>query len=147
MSEPIESVDEWDACPAGELNRVVRRLRSQRRDLKTAKFVASGGALVCVIVLGLMFARHQHDAVCADVQSKLNGYIAGDLNPDVSESIRRHLEICPKCESAYRHLTAGVSGVSLPCNCPHCVAARRNLPDDSSLATASFAGKSGQAAP
>ena len=90
---------EWEACPAGALQGLSKRLRFRRR-IRTIRNCA---AVVVVLMLGvsalsitLMPARHG-PLTCREIQAKAGDYLANRLSPAVHEEFREHIGHCPHC--------------------------------------------------
>jgi hypothetical protein len=106
--------DEWIPCAQGELQRMVGRNRSARRNRSIAQ-VASLGA-VCMALWGGWLLTSQrgenaamgHDyagIACGDVYTQLGPFAKGTLDPATSEQIRQHLLVCPECGPIYEQMT------------------------------------------
>lgn len=128
--------DEWGPCAAGELQRMVARDRSSRRNRTLTKAVSAGA--VCLVLLGGVVLTSQRQPVeeavpvgnglagisCGAVYFQLGSYIAGDLDAAKSEQIRQHLELCPKCRRSYEQMAAKPvvfnAGTCTDPTCRHC---------------------------
>ena len=125
---------QWDACPAGTLRHLSRRLRVAKRN----RLLGRSGAALAVIVLmaagvwAMLPAdwpfSSQHDITCSEVQAALHLYAAGRLPVSTSEQITAHLRVCPACAAKWRQMQAGSLGDTNNVSFPTQVAGRGQLP-------------------
>lgn len=99
--------DRWDACPEGELARMVGGLRAgKRKQVVNRAAAVSAVALVVLTAVGLTAAllRDGRDGAsaaapiaCTRVHELLPAYVAETLGPDMMRRISVHLQHCEKC--------------------------------------------------
>ena len=110
---------DWDACPAGELTKMVQARSAQRRRKTVDRLaVVAAGALVCLAIGGFTLGlftpepdaggRHG-DLACSEVLPLLPGYIEGEIDDDQQRRVAAHLEHCPGCKSRYEQMMQQVS--------------------------------------
>ncbi|TWU06598.1 hypothetical protein CA54_49950 [Symmachiella macrocystis] len=112
MSENQSNANEWQACPQGEMGRLVVGLRGKRR---TRQSMVIGGTASAVIVLLLvgnfainkMQSPEMADLACHDVESMADKYVSGKLGPAETEHVRLHLENCRRCREKIAKLQKG----------------------------------------
>ncbi len=104
--------DSWDACPPGELTRMVRRIDIRRRREALKRM---GGVAAAVVVVGLGgYAAtewlggpreyHYGGIACSEVMRRMPDYMASRLPADLMRRIGVHLEKCPNCGPRYRQM-------------------------------------------
>ncbi len=110
--------DQWEECPAGELQRVVRRAKNQRRDRIAARSIAAAG-LVAICLLGGLLVVQQlaklRDPLiagirCSEVREKLPQFAS--LQAAKQDQIKSHLAHCEHCRSMAAEMGMQVSEVS-----------------------------------
>lgn len=150
MNDRRSTSGQWDSCPPGELQKLATRLRWRRRDRSVAKAVGLTGALIAFLFVGglavqqfrgpLDGAHLYGDVSCREVQANIQQYVAGQLDPQLADRIRIHLEQCPECGPPFRRMMAEmkqeVSFSPVPasdpaCSCGHC--RQHSLKTDSRL--------------
>ena len=125
--------DSWDACPSGELARMVEARNAQRRRrVMDRAAVVAACLMVCVAMggfaLGIFSPDHSAPGggasyggiACADVADCLPAYIAAErqdvanthLDEGTIASITEHLTHCPACRRHYEQ-TKLQQGISL----------------------------------
>ncbi len=101
--------EQWDACPAGELQNLAadQRRRGRRKFLGAA----SAGGIVCVIAAAVVVSGRlsseqttPRDLTCAQTGSLLQAYARKTLGSQESELVAEHLKNCPECQRAYRDI-------------------------------------------
>ena len=96
--------DQWEACRPGEIGGVVQRLQSRRR----ARTVQQGAGIAAILFVAVVSGFYSlgllsgTDAVGseithAEVLRNAESYLAGLLNAETEEKIRRHLAHCRHC--------------------------------------------------
>ena len=114
MSTQSQQRDEgsWEPCPAGALQQLSGRLAARRRhrQLTMVGQWTVGTTLAVILLVTGSFVVHQFSQnnfgglACSDVKTQLVAYRAGDLDADLTERIRVHLENCPMCDQKYRDM-------------------------------------------
>jgi len=120
--DQTDEQDDWAACPAGEIQQMVRRERTRRTKRKVAQF-SSATAIVAVLVMGVVVGgRHWFDQQtkpptpsaadqliagisCSDVVEHLPAYVNDTLDRESHEIYERvfaHLQKCHKCDTHYK---------------------------------------------
>ena len=102
----------WEPCPAGALQQLSGRLASQRRHRQLTKVGQWTVGMTLAVILLVMgsFVVHQNSQnnfggiACSDVTAQLVAYRAGQLDVNLTERIRVHLENCPMCGQKYRDM-------------------------------------------
>ncbi|MEX1028092.1 MAG: zf-HC2 domain-containing protein [Candidatus Paceibacterota bacterium] len=118
MKDGPSTSDQWDSCPPGELQKLAAQLRRKRRGRNVATAVGLAAALIVFLLVGgfaVQQLRDPHDnpqlygdITCREVQSHLQQYVAGQLDPPLAERIRIHLEQCPECGENFRRMMAEI---------------------------------------
>jgi uncharacterized C2H2 Zn-finger protein len=112
MSRP--AVDDWRACPPGELSRLSSRLRSRR----TRRSVVRACAVVAVVAcaaLGVWRLRPTGQANqmmdleyagirCGKVIELAKDYAMHKLDSGLSDQIKAHVEQCPRCHKRFKDM-------------------------------------------
>ncbi len=125
--------DSWDACPSGELSRMVDARKAQRRRRAMDRAAVVGACLmVCIAIGGFALGIFSPDPsappmgakyggiACADVVDCLPAYVAAQqhdfahthLDEATVASITEHLAHCPACRKHYEQ-TRLQQGISL----------------------------------
>ena len=108
MSRPVP--DGWKACPPGELGRLSSRLRS-RRIRRNAARAGMALAAVTLLALGVLTFRTGHGEMkefefagirCSRVIALTQDYSMGKLEPRLSDQIKAHVEVCPRCHERFK---------------------------------------------
>ncbi len=98
--------EQWDACPAGELQNLAANQRRRGR----RKFLGAvcAGGIVCVIAAVMVVSGRlgfeqtsSHNLTCAQTGSLLQAYARKTLGSQESEWVAEHLKNCPDCRRAY----------------------------------------------
>jgi hypothetical protein len=104
--------DSWDACPEGELERMVDRLRSQRRNFAVNRVAVAAAVLVSVVMVAILVgplvqelperptdpAREAAQPIsCGEVRKLLPAYARHKLDADLTARVERHLAHCREC--------------------------------------------------
>ncbi len=109
MSTPSADRDPWDACPPGELQRMVgrTRIRQRRRFLKRLGGTAAGLAAIAAGGFWLLQPGEYHfgGIACSEVMSLLPDYRANKLPAELKEKVSLHLAKCPECGPHYRGMS------------------------------------------
>ncbi len=105
MNAKASKNDDWDACPPGELSRMVGRIQASRRK----QSVVRGGivsALTLVLAVTIWQAlpsltgetQHNYGGIsCTEVQAALPHFLDDQLDEETSEKVRLHLAQCDMC--------------------------------------------------
>ena len=113
MNDTNTHSDSWDACPAGELQRMVHRAQSQRR-AQTA--IRTGGALslaIAVVFVGFMvihqwvpgWGLRRGGIWCADCMELMTASKTRGLNAQEGVDFSNHLENCKHCKEKYLEMS------------------------------------------
>jgi hypothetical protein len=138
--ERSENGDQWDACPAGEIQQMVRRERSRRTTTKLTRAVSATGVVAVLAVAVFVVGWHWLDRqpatperlsaiTCAEVIDHLPAYVNDTLyreDPHVYEAVFQHLQRCRECEAEKRKLVASQSAISA--KKPSVARLKRDLP-------------------
>lgn len=113
--------ESWDACPPGELRRMVAGIHDSRRretlhrasSVLAVVLLIAAGAWLSVQLVGL--ARRGGDGdygalACREVQSLLGEYGHGVLAAALEEKIAVHLQRCEHCHELYQNVQKTRSG-------------------------------------
>lgn len=117
MKESTFGSGGWAACEAGDLRRVVRRLRVRRRDRQAARVIGTGGAAAVLVLVGFIALAqfrgtpqyNYGNIACDSVRENLPDYMAGRVDKHLAAKINRHLAVCPKCGPLYRKMKSDTS--------------------------------------
>lgn len=108
-----KSTPEWTDCPAGALERAVRRA-SRRERMRRA--LPGAAAIVAVVGLALFWLTirpsgrpaapssteyYYGGIACSEVVRREQDYVSGALDAETRSRIDEHLEACPKCRRVY----------------------------------------------
>jgi len=105
---------EWNPCQSGELEQIVRRVRSGRRN-RVAFKLGSYVAVLTVVVVASVIALQRFGTSpmftyggisCEQTRANMNAYSMGQLAPDLAKRIETHLAECDHCGRRYREMTA-----------------------------------------
>lgn len=102
-------LEAWTDCPPGTLSELSHSLHRARR----RKAIGRVGlpllviALVCSGVWSVNLPKTPSEFTfggisCSEVQSQLQQYVAGGLEPDERQAFAIHLEKCPLCQEKVR---------------------------------------------
>ena len=126
-SRDHEDIQDWQPCPAGELQRM---LSSRLRVHRLRRLAQVGGAVALVLVavwLAIPLPGPQPASAarfrCSDVTPLADDYLAHRLEPELNERMEQHLLRCRGCRvllDSHRH--GGLSWFCDPATCtePHC---------------------------
>lgn len=112
---------DWDACPAGEVSGMVRRVQKRWQNLQKLQW-ASGALLV--VIAGLLIAEfsvpttsgsgssqnRQATISCGDLKKHADDYITGEISAELKSQIDAHLEDCPHCPEFMKQKKANRGG-------------------------------------
>ncbi|MEQ8790622.1 MAG: zf-HC2 domain-containing protein [Pirellulaceae bacterium] len=105
--------DNWDACPDGELSRMVGQIRAARQRRITNRAAAGAATLlIALTVVGLTAswlgggaqAEQPAPIACPRVRELLPAYTQAKLDSDLNKRIAHHLEHCPRCRQLNEQL-------------------------------------------
>lgn len=101
--ENHESV-RWEPLPPGSLNAFAKRMRSRRRQQKTARVAVPAAAMVILALLVPQLASTSPDTqprfggiTCSEVSANLESFMAKDLDERQIAAIEAHLNECSEC--------------------------------------------------
>ena len=113
----MKSADEsWTSCPAGEVDALSRRLRSQTRMQTARRYGVRAAAMVVVGVTLFLIARNPGGPEsgqkiggvwCSDVMELAEDYVAGKLDAAVMAQVTAHIDDCPHCREKINELRSG----------------------------------------
>jgi hypothetical protein len=110
MDEMTSGDKQWEACPAGELRRLVGGLKARRRDKSVARFVSvTGACLIIVLASGLIVQQLRVNITCSEVNSHLPAFIAKNLDAELADRVRTHLAKCSDCALRYQKMKSQMS--------------------------------------
>jgi len=109
MNQP----ETWEACPSGEINRMVERAKSTRKSAFVNSFAIAGCLVLttCAAALYLQWSSSNPPGgiACEVVQPLLPEYQAETLEPEVQHQVAEHLLGCEHCRAKYQAMQAEVS--------------------------------------
>lgn len=126
----------WPELPQGSLGRYAAAARGRERRLSLAR--AAGIVAACVVVGAALFLfpgrggdgePNFGGVTCTIARANAAPFMAGSLEPDLSNRIRVHLESCPACQEFVRGMNRqAAQGVgswewAAVCECSACRAA------------------------
>lgn len=114
MHESAVSQERWVRCPPGELERVARRERVDKRRQALGKLAGVSAVMAFSGVGGFFVARwllksteYRFGGIaCSDVVPLFRDYYQERLGDELTRKVSLHLEQCPHCGPAYRHMAA-----------------------------------------
>jgi hypothetical protein len=136
MSKKNTATDDWKPCSPGSLAGFAGKERTRQRRHFLVK--ASGVSAVLLLVGTVAFLNLGPDRLgepnfggitCTNVRANAMQYMAGNLEADLTQRIRVHLEQCPDCQRFWKEMAdKAMSQVSLPtrlrisgnCDCEAC---------------------------
>ena len=127
--DPPEISQQWDACPEGAIQQMVRRQRSRRTTRRLSRAASATGVVAVLVIAVVVGGRHWfnrppanpvHGTIprilakitCEEVVDRLPEYVNDTLNredPHVYEAVFIHLQHCKECEHKKRELAAAQS--------------------------------------
>ena len=92
MNETTDGLDQWEACPPGELERLVRGLKARRHRRAFTQLAGATGAVLLLLWVVAVAVRSFPSKIpsppgnitCREVEPLLEDYAAGELDPAVS---------------------------------------------------------------
>ncbi len=136
MSKPNTTIDDWKPCSPGSLSAFAGQERTrQRRVFLTRAAGASAAVLVALSAAYFAFGpSHSKEpnfggVACSLVRKNAPQYMAGKLDPGLTEQIRIHMEQCPDCQRFWKEMSRqpmGQVSLSRPprnpedCDCEVC---------------------------
>lgn len=113
----------WQPCDTGEVGGLVKRLRRQRRRGDVWRAAVTGTCLAAVALLAFWMLPGQREAgaaiTCREVHDLADAYVAGQVEAEKSDRIRRHLDHCRTCREVVDRLRPGEAAVlDGPVPCP-----------------------------
>ena len=105
-----EVVDDWGACPEGEIQRMVSQIRRNRRRQAVTQAAGVSAVLLLTFTIAATFYALRPDdphggLACAEVLQYLPDYRAGATEADLTDRIATHLENCSSCRLQYQQMT------------------------------------------
>jgi len=109
MNPSPRLTDDWTACPAGELQRLVRAQQTRERLRRWRQITATTAAVfLCVLGYLALATRMAPSAFepyaglgCQECKELFDAYHAHTLDAQLATQVRTHLDRCPKCLDAY----------------------------------------------
>ena len=112
MSLNDEHHNEWQACPPGEVGRLVHRLQDRHRALATQRRMVAAVLLLMTACTGYYFVGVLPNAepnyggiVCSRLHELAPQYMAKTLNADTSGRIQLHLAHCKSCRDKLNEMS------------------------------------------
>lgn len=113
----------WQPCRTGEVGALVKRLRRQRRRRDVRRAAVTGACLSAIALLAFWMLPGQREAdaamTCREVHDLADAYVAGQVEAEKSDRIRRHLDHCRTCREVVERLRPGeaavLDGPAVPC--------------------------------
>jgi hypothetical protein len=102
---------EWDVCPVGSLREMGKKLRSAKRHKAIRRHATSVTAALVLFACAWHAVgpasddRPSQDITCAEVQSQLPHYAAGQLADSARAQITAHMRTCPGCAAKFREMS------------------------------------------
>lgn len=93
----------WEQCEAGEITAMVDRRRRAQRARTTSRLVVGTASLAVLVgTCAVWFANPKGYVFggidCKECMTHAKAYFAEEIDdPDLRESVRIHLEECPRC--------------------------------------------------
>ena len=123
--------NEWQPLPAGTLNELASRLKTQRRLRLASQF----GGVACVVIaaIGLSLFSASRTAsmkepnfggiTCTEVRRVMMDLAANPPAPDVEQRVQEHLRQCPACQKFMQGMQtmSNASTVQHAASCPICL--------------------------
>src|SRR5690606_25187930 len=113
----------WRPCTTGEVGGLAQRLRRRRHRREVWRAAAAGACLIVLALLAFWMLPGQREAsaaiTCREVHDLAGEYVAGQVEPEKSNRIRRHLDHCRPCREVVERLRRGDAAVldepAVPC--------------------------------
>ncbi|MDA7979908.1 MAG: zf-HC2 domain-containing protein [Pirellulales bacterium] len=120
-SAPDGAQPQWELCPQGAVNRVVRQVRADRLRICLLKNGTYAGSTVAVLlVIGITYWTASDNPIpvdppgplplhnvrrisCSDVLKHLPAYLAGNVNAELESRIDEHMRNCKHCRKHIPH--------------------------------------------
>ena len=104
MTQPDPNSEKWNSCPPGQLNQLADRLQATRRTrsmLRQLQVVAGAATVLLVSILIFNRLPEQQPSFggipCSEVLRQADGFVAGELDSAIVQTIENHLEHCAAC--------------------------------------------------
>ena len=131
MNTKPSNNDGWNACPPGELGRMVDRLRADRRKQAIVRGgVVSAVTLMLAVTLwqalpmGNENVQYNYGGItCSQVQLALPQFLNDQLDEETAAKVRVHLAQCEKCRPRAEQMGWVALRGPVPCHdatCAHC---------------------------
>ncbi len=104
--------DQWDACPAGELQRMVGRIKARRQRRLLTQVGSTAAALLTAFAAAFFttgWLRQPTECrfggiACSEVKPLLPDFLAEKLDAELARKVDIHLQQCPDCGPMYRRM-------------------------------------------
>lgn len=114
MNDQPPNEDLWQACPQGELQKMVRGVRTRRRRQMLKQFGTATASLFLVGIVGYVSTDRWLGSdgfppggiACNEVMRLLPAFHARKLEPTLAQKVSIHLDECPQCGPAYEQMVA-----------------------------------------
>ena len=118
-----EAGSSWQPCTIGEVGGLVQRLRRRRQRRDVWRAAVAGACLVAIALLAFSTLPGRREAnaaiTCREVHDLADAYVAGQVEAEKSDRIRRHLDHCRSCREVVERLRRGDAAVldepAVPC--------------------------------
>jgi hypothetical protein len=106
MNQNNENHNEWQACPPGEVGRLVDGLQNRNRALATQRRMVAAALLLMTAFTGYYFVGVLPNAepnyggiVCSRLMELAPQFMAGTLDAEASSWVKTHLAHCKHCRN------------------------------------------------
>ena len=126
MNQNNENHDEWQACPPGEVGRLVDGLQDRNRSLAVQRRMVAAALLLMTAFTGYYFVGVLPNAepnyggiVCSHLMELAPQFLAGTLDAEASSRIETHRKHCKHCDDKLgamesKSMSQSASRVTLP---------------------------------
>ena len=109
----MKNQEEWEACPPGEISRMVSQERATHRS-HWMKSLAIVGCLVITSCAAIVYLQSAGTGppggiACDAVQKLFVSYQEHTLSARTERQVKAHLEGCPHCRKKYEEMSSQVS--------------------------------------
>jgi len=119
MNQNNENHNEWQACPPGEVGRLVDGLQDRRRALAAQRRTVAAALLLMMAFTGYYFVGVLPNAepnyggiVCSRLQELAPQYLAGTLDAETSGRIDVHQQHCKHCRNKLNAMSMNSTSVT-----------------------------------
>ncbi len=136
MSKSNTNIDDWMPCSPGSLSAFAGQERTRQRRVFLSRAAGASAAVLIAISAGYFAFDPSHSkepnfggVTCSIVRKNAPQFMAGKLDPSLTEQIRIHLEQCPDCQRFWKEMAGkAMAQVSLQtplrypesCGCEDC---------------------------